>query len=222
MGFSAGQMASASMALQLGGLASQTFGSYYGAATQKINLGAQADAADANARLAELGAQNELLQGQHQIGKLTLASGQMKSRQRTAMAANGVDLGVGNAAEVQAGTDLMKEVDVQTAQLNAIKGAWGYRAQAVNYQNEAMAARAGAKGINPLMQAGTTLIGGASTVAANWQAYKKAGVWDTQQQAQQAQSGTINHSAKAFKYNRPQRSEQAVYLAPNGMNLWGG
>lgn len=114
-------MADAAMALQIGGVASQTFGSYFGAATQKANLYGQANTADANARMAELGAQDELARGQHQIGKLSLQAGQIKSSQRAAMAANGVDLGVGNAAEVQASGDLIKEQDIQTAQLNAIK-----------------------------------------------------------------------------------------------------
>ena len=60
MGFSAAQLANASLALQVGGLASDTVGSYYGAATQKINLGAQAAAAESNARIAELQAQDQL------------------------------------------------------------------------------------------------------------------------------------------------------------------
>lgn len=178
MGFSAEQLANASLALQIGGVASSTFGSYYGAATQKANLYGQAAVAESNARIAELQAQDELAKGQNQIGKLTLAAGQMKSSQRASMAANGVDLGVGNAAEVQASTDLMKEVDMQTAELNAIKGAWGYRAQKANFENEAYAARASAKGINPLLQGATTLIGGASQVASNWQAAKKSGAFD--------------------------------------------
>lgn len=213
MGFSAEQLANASLALQIGGVASSTFGSYYGAATQKANLYGQAGVAESNARIAELQAQDELAKGQHQIGKLTLAAGQMKSSQRASMAANGVDLGVGNAAEVQASTDLMKEVDMQTAELNAIKGAWGYRAQKANFENEAYAARASAKGIKPLMSAATTLIGGASQVAASWNAVKQ-----TSTQSPPSQSGEINSRAKAFKY-RPAMNPDAYYLS-GGKSAW--
>lgn len=216
MGFSAGQMADAAMALQIGGVASQTFGSYFGAATQKANLYGQANTADANARMAELGAQDELARGQHQIGKLSLQAGQIKSSQRAAMAANGVDLGVGNAAEVQASGDLIKEQDIQTAQLNAIKSAWGYRAQKANYENEAFAARASAKGISPLLQAGTTLIGGASQVASNWYATKKSGALDKQPDQQ---TGAINSRAKAFPY-RSGMNQDAAYLSGNNPNWW--
>ena len=73
--------------LQIGGAASSAIGSYYSAATQKINLKTQANLADINAKIAELGAQQELFRGQQQVGALTLQAGQLKSRQRAAMAA---------------------------------------------------------------------------------------------------------------------------------------
>ena len=55
--------------LQIGGAASSAIGSYYSAATQKINLKTQANLADINAKIAELGAQSALLQGQQQVGR---------------------------------------------------------------------------------------------------------------------------------------------------------
>ena len=118
--------------LQIGGAASSAIGSYYSAATQKINLKTQANLADINARIAELGAQSALLQGQQQVGALTLNAGRLKSRQRAALAANGVDLGVGSAAEIQASTDIMKTIDANTLEANAVRTAWGMRTQATN------------------------------------------------------------------------------------------
>ena len=47
------------------------------------------------------------------------------------------DLGVGNAAETLASTDIMKEVDANTTMANAIRNAWGYRMQGTNFTNEA-------------------------------------------------------------------------------------
>lgn len=125
------QMANASLALQVGGVASQTFGSFFGAQAQKSTLGAQAAVAEVNVRIAERGAQGELLRGQHEYGQLSLKAGQLKSSQRTAMAANGIDLGVGNAAEVIASGDLMKAEDLSTIEANAIKSAWGDRKSVV-------------------------------------------------------------------------------------------
>lgn len=87
--------------------------------------------AEANAQIAEMGAQSVLSQGQQQTAALTLKAGQMKSTQRAAMAANGIDLGEGNAVDVQASTDLMKEIDKNQIEANAIRSAWGYRTQGV-------------------------------------------------------------------------------------------
>ena len=86
-------------------------------------------------------------------------------------------MGEGSAREVQASTDVMKDIDKNALLANAVSQAWGQRMQGVNYQNEAIYARANAKGINPLMQAGTSLLGGASQVAASWYQMKQAGAW---------------------------------------------
>lgn len=159
--------------LQIGGEASSAIGSYYSAAQQKINLKTQANLADINAKIAELGAQSALLQGQQQVGALTLNAGRLKSRQRAALAANGGDLGVGSAAEIQASTDIMKEIEANTLTANAVRSAWGYRTQAVNFQNEALAARATAGAISPGMSAVSSLLGSAGTVASSWYQYIK-------------------------------------------------
>ena len=42
------------------------------------------------------------------IVRKTMGAGQVKSKQRAAMAANGIAIGVGSAAEIQASTDLVK------------------------------------------------------------------------------------------------------------------
>lgn len=175
MGFSSSQLASASLIGQIGGAASSAIGSYYSAATQKINLKTQANLADINARIAELGAQSALLQGQQQVGALTLNAGRLKSRQRAALAANGVSLSEGNAVEIQASTDIMKEIDANTLTANAVRSAWGYRTQAVNFQNEALTKRATAGAISPFGSAAGSLLGSAATVAGSWYSLNKVG-----------------------------------------------
>lgn len=154
--------------MQIAGATSSAVGSYYSAATNKINLEGQAAIADINARVSELGAQSALDQGQKQVGALTLKSGQLKSSQRAAQAANGIDLGAGSAAEVRASTDIMKEIDANTLTANAVRSAWGYRAEAVNYQNEAIMKRATAGAISPGMAAASSLLGSAGSVASSW------------------------------------------------------
>lgn len=172
MGFTS-PLASASMALQAGGMVTSAIGNYYSAAAQKSSLKAQAGIADTNARIAELGAQSALNQGQQQAGAVSLNAGRLKSSQRVAMAANGIDLGVGNAAEIQASTDIMKEIDVATIEASAVRSAWGYRTQAVNYQNEAIMKRGAADGISPGGSAFSSLLGSAGGVAQSWYMFNK-------------------------------------------------
>ena len=121
---------------------SSVIGAYSSAKSQKSLLNGQADIADINARIAEIGAQSVLSQGRAQTNAIGLQAGQLKGRQRVALAANGVDMGEGSAAEVQTGTDMMKEIDRNTAEANAIRSAWGYRMQATNLQNDALMKRA--------------------------------------------------------------------------------
>lgn len=174
MGIPTAQIAQLSMIGQVGGMASSAIGSYFSAGAQKATLQGQAAIADANARISELGAQSALNQGQQQVGALTLRAGQLKSSQRAALAANGVDLGEGNAAEIQASTDIMKEIDSNTLTANAVRSAWGYRAQAVNFENDALMKRAGADSISPGMAAATSLLGSAGSVASSWYQWRKA------------------------------------------------
>jgi len=171
MGFSA-------MVLSIGGAANSAIGSYYGAATQKATLKGQAEVADVNARIAELGAQSALNQGQQEVGRMTMQAGKVKSAQRAAMAANGIDLGEGNAAEVQATTDTIKEIDANTITANAVRSAFGYRTQAVNFQNEALTKRATSSTVSPGMAVASSLLGSAASVAPSWYGMKQAGLFD--------------------------------------------
>jgi hypothetical protein len=175
MGFSSSQLASASLIGQTGGGVTSAIGSYFSAATQKATLKGQAAIADTNARIAELGAQSILNQGQQQVGALTLKAGQLKSSQRAALAANGIDLGTGSAVEIQASTDIMKEIDSNTLTANAVRSAWGYRTQAVNFENEALTKRATAGAISPFGSAAGSLLGSAGSVAGSWYSLHKFG-----------------------------------------------
>lgn len=179
MGFNASQLASASLIGQIGGGVTSAIGGHFGAATQKAMLKGQADVAAVNARIAELGAQSALYQGQQQVGALTLKAGQLKSSQRATLAANGVDLGVGSASEIQASTDIMKEIDANTLTANAVRSAWGYRTQAMNFQNEALTKRATAGSISPFGSAASSLLGSAASVAGSWYSMNKAGAFNS-------------------------------------------
>lgn len=171
-GFSLGQ---ASVGMQgIGGILSMigAFGSSYG---QRQNLRAQADIADINATTAERSAQSALFAGQREEQRSSLATANLKGTQKAALAASGVDLGEGSAAQILTSTDVMGEVDKNTIAANAVRSAWGYRTQATNYQNEAATKRSGADAISPFMAAGTSLLNGAGAVASSWFQLNKTG-----------------------------------------------
>ena len=167
------------VALMGAGVASNTVGSYWSAQNTKITLEGQAKLADINARISELGAEQELIKGEREVAQVTMRAGQLKGSQRAAMAANGIDLGTGNAAEIQATTDLMKEIDKNTVEANAVRSAWGYRTQGMNYQNEALVKRGSAGGINPGMTAFGSLLSNSGQVAGTWYSMNKAGAFNS-------------------------------------------
>ena len=141
---------------------------YLSSQSAKLNAEARARMAGINARIAELNAQSIQMQGQREAGSLSLRAGQIKGSQRAALAANGVDLGEGSAAEVQTSTDLLKEIDMHTATSNALARAWGARMDGLNATIEGTVANATAGAISPAFSGSMSLLGSASTVASKW------------------------------------------------------
>lgn len=147
-------------------------GAYFGAKSDRQQLAYQAQTADLNAQMAEQSAQETLMAGQQRVGTLTLRAGQVEGSQRAAMAANGVDLGVGSAKEVAVSTKMLKNIDVAQITSNAISNAWGYRTSAINYKTTAKMDRASRLNISPLAFGATSLIGSASSVASMYYNYR--------------------------------------------------
>lgn len=156
----------------MGGVAS-AYGAYGQAQAQKATLGAQAAIADANARISELGAQAALRDGQQSIATATAKYGQLAGAQRAAMAANGIALGEGSAADVAASTEFLKEQDKTTLEINAMRAAFGQRQQAANQTSQANMARANAAGLSAGGAAFTSLLGSATKVAGTWYQFSK-------------------------------------------------
>lgn len=163
-------------ALQVGGAAVQMIGAISGAMNQRLVLQGAAAMAEINAGVAERAAQQELSNGQDQIAAATEHAGQVKGAQRAAMAANGIDLGVGSAAEILTSTDLAKEHDIQTIQSNAVRAAWGHRMNATSLTNQAVTSRAGANSVSPLTAGTSSLLSSAGQIAGSWYPLNKNGV----------------------------------------------
>lgn len=148
-------------------------GSYYQAQAMSNNLRFQADMAKINAQISETNAQATLLAGQRAQQNVRLRTAKLKSGQRVAMAANGIDLGSTTAVNVLTSTDLMGEIDAQTVENNAIRAAFGYRTQSVNDRNTALLSNSVADSISPFGSAASSLIGSAGKVADGWYRYSK-------------------------------------------------
>lgn len=116
------------------------------------NLDLQSKMAEINARQAEESAQYYMWAGEQQIGQLTLRAGKIKSAQRASQAARGIVAGVGSAAEEIATTDLMKETDAITININAVRASNAARTQKVNFENQSMLASVGAKAARSMGQ----------------------------------------------------------------------
>lgn len=228
----AANLGMAGLVSTVGGVATSALGSYNSTQSQKSSLGFQANMARINAdianssantveafgqtnadmalatgefnsTIAELGAQSALSAGQDQVAAQTMKAGQVKGTQRATMAANGVDINQGSAAEVQDTTDIIKDIDSRTIQGNAMRAAWGYRAQGLEAQMQAsnqafnakaqatMQARnlrigatsseisatfkdASASLVNPVMSTATSLLTSAPLVADSWFKYSEA------------------------------------------------
>lgn len=159
----------------------QAFGSFGITRHQNAIAQSQANIARLNAQMMEWQAQSRLRANEKDQVRLTMQAGQTKASQRAALAANGIAVGEGSAAELQASTDIIKEIDSNQMTANARREAWGMRMQAANYEGQALMAEAQKK--NKWLTFGTTLLQGASQVANTYSLYKAAGLLSPAQQS---------------------------------------
>lgn len=129
---------------------------------------AQADIARINAKTMELHYQNALFAAESEYQHETMRAGQAKAQQEVAIAANGIAMGVGSAAEMRASTDIVKKVNLNRLETNKKAEAWGYRTKAVDYENEALMSEAKKQSANSVFA--NTLLQGAANTAFWWAA----------------------------------------------------
>lgn len=148
----------------VGTLAASSAMSAYGAQQQGK---AAAQVARNNQIMGEYAAQDALARGDEEAMKARRQGDQIKGAMRSRMAANGLDLNVGTAGELQDQADFFSLTDQTTARNNAKRDAWSMRAQGANARAQGDAAAAQGN-----LAAFSTLLGGAGQVAGKWQQYK--------------------------------------------------
>jgi hypothetical protein len=123
-----------------------------------------------NQIMGEYAAQDAQARGEEDAMAVSRKGEQLKGAQRSRMAASGIDLGVGTAADIQDQTDFFAQQDINTARSNARRDAWAFRAQGANAAAQGrFAAQQGQ------LQAFSTLLSGAGQVASMWSPAPKKG-----------------------------------------------
>lgn len=97
-----------------------------------------------NAGVADLQAADSIARGTLAEQKLRGETRQTVGGQRVGLAAQGIDINSGSAADVQAEAQSIGETDALTTRLNAAREAWGFQTQAQDLRNRAELTRRGA------------------------------------------------------------------------------
>lgn len=106
----------------------------------------QAGALERGALRSEMAGGDARRRGNREAGLIRMAASQAIGRQTVAQGVSGVDSNSGTALEQLGDSRLLSELDIQTAQNNAAREAWGYRAEAAEQRYGAQRARQ--RGVN--------------------------------------------------------------------------
>lgn len=130
----------------------------------------QGQVADINAISADRAARDALERGELDAVKHGREVAQLRARQQHAYASSGVELGFGSPLDVVGDTNVLANQDNARIYENAGREADSYRINAGNYRANAAGARAEAAnaGTSMIINAGSTLLAGASQVAGGW------------------------------------------------------
>jgi len=90
----------------------------------------QKDIANANARADEMRARDAIKRGHELEARSRQGTKKLRGTQRAALAAQGVDVNVGSAQDIQTETEVIGELDALTIKNNALREAYGYSTQA--------------------------------------------------------------------------------------------
>jgi len=134
-------VANAALAIgAIAGIGSSAMGavsSYQQGKAQQQQYNYQAKVAQENARIEQQNASMERQQGIEEARLQRIKASQAIGSQKTAMAANGVDVTQGTALDVIEDTAAMGELDALQTRYNYERKAQAYEAQGYNFQNQA-------------------------------------------------------------------------------------
>lgn len=165
-------------ALTIGSTVSQFAEQRRQAKTSEVMGDYEAQLYNTNAGLAEMQAADVIARGREAELKVRGGSRQLVGAQRAALAAQGIAIDSGSAADVIENDAMMGELDALTVRNNARREAWGYNVQAAQYRSQGELARVAgrntAKGLR--RQSVNTLLSGAGQLYDVYSSYGHNGV----------------------------------------------
>lgn len=123
----------------------------------------QRSISEMNSEFANAQANDATKRGEQSVNDLRQQTRQRVGSQRAALAASGVDVGSGSAAQLQMDTEMTAIQDARTIRNNAVREAWGFRSQAANMSAQGDFASITARG-----QSTQTLLNGGMRAAGNF------------------------------------------------------
>lgn len=150
-------------------------GNSYATSAAKNQATYQSQLAEINAKNADASARDALERGELDAVAHGREVAALRGRQTASFAAAGLEAGYGTPLDVANDTSLMAAEDTGRIYQNASREADSYRINASNYRAQAVGARAAGKNASTagLINAGSTLIGGATQIAGVWGKYGK-------------------------------------------------
>jgi hypothetical protein len=160
MGLTAGIMAAGS------GL----YGAYTQSQAAKAQAGYQEKVAEMNARQATESADDAKQRGRSDAADIRRRTKSTVGAQRAALAAQGIDVDSGSAIELQDETEIIGEIDMTRATVNAMREAFGYNTQAIDYRSRSQFNSLAARNVarNTMI---TGFVGGGSQIASGYGDY---------------------------------------------------
>lgn len=162
--------------LAVAGTAVAAAGSIVSGVNQSRQYSYQAKIAQQNAALDRKAAEDARARGAIEEARQYRKNAQLLGAQRAALAANGLEVDFGSAADLQTDTKTIGWEDAQTIRENAIRESKGYEISASNNVGKAASAKAAGSAamIGSIFDAGSTILSGASQVR-KLQAAQKTG-----------------------------------------------
>lgn len=153
--------------LALIGSAVSAAGTGFAALQANAQSNYQARVADQNAKLAAEAARRETDNTRDALLSHYRQVAQLQGQQRVAMAAGGLDVNFGNAADLTADTHMLAQEDARRIYEQGAENVRGYNIEGMNYQSQALASRQAASGAlaQGVFGVATTALGGAKQYA---------------------------------------------------------